>query len=127
MHSAEIALAVKTGELPKAKISSKEIRYYYYGFTVQDLKYLVEPEQDTQQEQEGSQSFQVHSKEYVKHFQRDEERIMPLPKPKKNEKRSEYVSRFMSNDRMKEEYPSQDQRTAVAYSKWRKSKRESKK
>lgn len=38
---------------------------------------------------------------------------MPLPKPKKNEDKSKFVSRCMSNDTMKKEYPKQDQRYAV--------------
>lgn len=45
---------------------------------------------------------------------------MPIPKPRKQETKNEYVSRFMSNDRMQKEYPKMDQRLAVAYSTWRK-------
>ncbi len=48
---------------------------------------------------------------------------MPMPKPRKNEKRQEYISRFMSNDAMQKEYPKQDRRSAVAYSTWRKHKK----
>lgn len=44
---------------------------------------------------------------------------MPLPDPRKSEKRSEYVSRFMSSKSAKKEFPDREQRVAVAYSKWR--------
>jgi len=47
---------------------------------------------------------------------------MPLPRRRKNEKRSEFISRFMENKRMREEFHSQKQRLAVAYSTWRKKK-----
>ena len=43
-----------------------------------------------------------------------------MPDPRKNEKRSEYISRFMGSKSMKKKYPKKDQRLAVAYSKWRK-------
>lgn len=38
---------------------------------------------------------------------------MPLPKPTKGEKKSDFVSRCMSNTKMKSEYPDTDQRLAV--------------
>ena len=44
---------------------------------------------------------------------------MPLPKPKDDEKKSEFIERFMSNKRMIKEYP-RDQRYAIALSQWRK-------
>lgn len=44
---------------------------------------------------------------------------MPIPKPRKNEKESEYISRCMSDEVMKKEFPKQDQRSAVCYREWR--------
>ncbi len=44
---------------------------------------------------------------------------MPLPNPSKGETQSDFVSRFMSNDQMKKDYPESKQRLAVAYSQWR--------
>lgn len=40
--------------------------------------------------------------------------------PKKDETEKEFISRFMSNEEMKKEYPEEKQRVAVAYSYWRK-------
>lgn len=48
-----------------------------------------------------------------------------MPLPNKGETRSEYISRFMSDDAMKKKYPDKDQRLAVAYSHWRKHGKES--
>jgi hypothetical protein len=45
---------------------------------------------------------------------------MPLPKPREGETQDEFVSRFMSNEVAKREFPDQKQRLAVAYSTWRK-------
>lgn len=45
---------------------------------------------------------------------------MPLDRPYKGESKQEFISRFMSSDAMQKEYPKQDQRLAVAHSKWRK-------
>ena len=44
---------------------------------------------------------------------------MPLPMPKKGEKRSDFVSRFMASGAPKE-FKSKEQALAVAYSQWRK-------
>ena len=44
---------------------------------------------------------------------------MPLPKPRKGESRSEFVSRFMASGAPKE-FKSKEQALAVAYSQWRK-------
>lgn len=44
---------------------------------------------------------------------------MPLPKPNINESQQDFVSRCMSNNTMKSEYPDQDQRLAVCYTQWR--------
>ena len=47
---------------------------------------------------------------------------MPLPKPKRKEKRSEFVSRFLENANVKKEFPTIKQRLAIAYNSWRKIK-----
>jgi len=47
---------------------------------------------------------------------------MPIPKPEKNEDRQKFVSRCMSNETMKKEYPSTQQRIAVCISQTKKSK-----
>lgn len=46
---------------------------------------------------------------------------MPIPTPRKNESKSEYVTRFMADPVMKREYPDEKQRLAIAYSTWQKS------
>lgn len=43
---------------------------------------------------------------------------MPLPKPKKEESKSEYTKRFMSNKNSKKEFKSRDKRYAVALQYW---------
>ena len=43
---------------------------------------------------------------------------MPLPAPKKNEKRSDFISRCMRSKVMKKEYPDIKQRNAVCHSIW---------
>ena len=45
---------------------------------------------------------------------------MPLPKPNKGEEKDTFISRCMSNDIMKEEYPKEKQRVAICYSQWKK-------
>jgi hypothetical protein len=45
---------------------------------------------------------------------------MPIPKPNKGESKDNYISRFMSSEIMKKEYPDEKQRLAIAYSEWRK-------
>lgn len=44
---------------------------------------------------------------------------MPLPKPKPNERKNEFVSRCVGDKTMKNEYPDPKQRTAVCFSQWR--------
>lgn len=44
---------------------------------------------------------------------------MPIPKPRSGEEQSDFISRCMSNDTMKEDYPDGDQRLAVCFSSWR--------
>jgi len=48
---------------------------------------------------------------------------MPLPKPKKGQKESEFISSCMGSEIMKSEYPDQKQRAAVCYSQFRRSKK----
>ncbi len=48
---------------------------------------------------------------------------MPLPKPKKNEKKKDFIDRCMSNEVMKDEYKDNDQRLAVCYSLWDQTKK----
>ena len=48
---------------------------------------------------------------------------MPLPTPRKGETQDEFISRFMSNEEAKREFPDQEQRTAVAFETWRRSKK----
>jgi len=48
---------------------------------------------------------------------------MPTP-PKKGENRSAFISRCMSDDSMKKEFPDQKQRVAVCMSKWSKANEE---
>ena len=45
--------------------------------------------------------------------------IMPLPVPNEGEEQSVFISRCMSNESMKKEFPDQKQRTAVCYSQWK--------
>jgi len=45
---------------------------------------------------------------------------MPLPKPKKNESKDDFIERCMGNNLMNEEYPDEDQRYAVCLSQWNK-------
>ena len=45
---------------------------------------------------------------------------MPLPTPRTGESRDDFVSRFMSNEQAKRDFPEQEQRLAVAFSTWRK-------
>ena len=44
---------------------------------------------------------------------------MPLPRPHKHEAREDFVSRFMSDNRMESEFPDRKQRVAVAFRQWR--------
>lgn len=45
---------------------------------------------------------------------------MPMTRPYPGETKSAFIRRFMSSEAMKEEYPTQAQRLAVAYSLWAK-------
>ena len=44
---------------------------------------------------------------------------MPLIKPKSGEDQKKFISRCMSNDTMKSEFPKNKQRIAVCYSQWK--------
>ena len=45
---------------------------------------------------------------------------MPLPKPRANEDKDDFVSRCMSNSVMNEDFPGKKQRLAVCFSQWKK-------
>ena len=47
---------------------------------------------------------------------------MPLPKPKKGESENDFVSKCMSNETVKEDFPDQDQRLAVCFRQFREEK-----
>jgi len=47
---------------------------------------------------------------------------MPLPTPNSGESEQAFISRCMGNDTMNADFPEQDQRSAVCYRQWRKSK-----
>jgi len=52
-----------------------------------------------------------------------EENNMPLPKPTKGQKESNFISSCMSNKIMKREYPDNEQRLAVCFSQFRRRKK----
>lgn len=43
-----------------------------------------------------------------------------MPKPKSNESRNDFISRFMSSKEARKDYPDRQQRIAVAISIWNK-------
>lgn len=43
---------------------------------------------------------------------------MPLPAPKKGESRDIFIGRCMSDENIKEDFPTQKQRLAVCFSQW---------
>lgn len=45
---------------------------------------------------------------------------MPLPKPKKDEEKEEFMERCMSSEVMKKEFKDKDQRYAVCERRWEK-------
>jgi|688.fasta_scaffold00095_65 hypothetical protein len=47
---------------------------------------------------------------------------MPLPKPNKSEKQSDFISRCAGNETMNKDFPDQKQRVAVCYSQWKEAK-----
>ena len=46
---------------------------------------------------------------------------MPLPSPRQGESRSDFVSRCMGNEVARREFPNQEQRAGMCYSRWRRS------
>jgi ATP-dependent Clp protease, protease subunit len=44
---------------------------------------------------------------------------MPLPTPRPNEERNEFVSRCMADETLREDFPDTEQRAAVCYRQWR--------
>lgn len=43
-----------------------------------------------------------------------------MPEPREGETQDKFISRCMSSDEMQKDYPEQDRRVAVCFSKWRK-------
>lgn len=43
---------------------------------------------------------------------------MPIPKPKKDEKKQDFIDRCMSDETMLKEYPDEKQRAAICYQSW---------
>jgi len=43
---------------------------------------------------------------------------MPIPKPKNEEPRWQFIKRCVDDETMKREYPNNEQRVAVCYSQW---------
>jgi hypothetical protein len=48
---------------------------------------------------------------------------MPLPNPKKEEEKNEFISRCMSDKNIKKDFQNNDQRVAVCYSLFKKAKK----
>lgn len=48
---------------------------------------------------------------------------MPLPSPRKGEKRDSFISRCMSNAQAKRDFPDQQQRLAVCFSRFRRKRK----
>ena len=46
---------------------------------------------------------------------------MPIPTPKDNEKKIDYIARCMGDDTMNTEFPDSSQRMAVCATKWKES------
>ena len=44
---------------------------------------------------------------------------MPLPKPKKNEPKDDFINRCMGDDLMNNEYPDRSQRYAICLTQWK--------
>ena len=44
---------------------------------------------------------------------------MPIPKPGKDEKENDFISRCMSDKVMNKEYPDEKQRAAICFSQWK--------
>ena len=61
---------------------------------------------------------------YGRKPKRKEEITMPLPSPNSGESQDAFISRAMGNKVMQNEYKDKKQRLAVAYSQWRRSRKE---
>ena len=48
---------------------------------------------------------------------------MPLPKPRKDEEQSEFISRCAGDTMMNKDFPDTKQRVAVCYSQWKQAKK----
>lgn len=48
---------------------------------------------------------------------------IPLPKPKPNEKKKDFIERCVTSDIMRKEYPNVKQRVAVCHSIWKREKK----
>lgn len=48
---------------------------------------------------------------------------MPIPTPKEDEEKKDFISRCMANKIMNSDYPENEQRAAVCHSQWKKSKK----
>ncbi len=48
---------------------------------------------------------------------------MPLPRPSKNEKQDEFISRCAGDTMMNKDFPETKQRVAVCYSQWKQAKK----
>ena len=48
---------------------------------------------------------------------------MPLPSPRKNEKKTDFMSRCMGNDTANSDFPDSSQRAAVCNSQWSRAKK----
>jgi len=46
--------------------------------------------------------------------------IMPIPKPRDDEDKDEFIKRCMDDDVMVEEYPDREQRYAICHKQWEK-------
>ncbi len=51
---------------------------------------------------------------------------MPIPKPKKDEKKSIFVDRCFNDPIMKKEFPDAEQRWAICYNQWKKKNKKDK-
>jgi len=50
---------------------------------------------------------------------------MPVPKPRADEDKNQFVSRCMGDEKMVTDFPNAQQRVAVCYSSWNQSQRKS--
>lgn len=86
------------------------------GFTEKEANKMIE---DVRKEQE-IENASIFGKNNMNEYEDEEEPAEdnPTPKPNESESKDEFIARFMSNDKMMAEYPSEEQRLAVANSVW---------